>query len=686
MAMLSGILVFPGCKKENNNPPEDTYDLITSQVIGPAGGTIISDNVIVLFPPNALTSSTTIELYSSSTKNPYGEEGNSDVFWIKGLPDPLINPIKLSVKYKGSLTDQSYVCFGKYVIATSGQDTVLSEKLVLATDSSGFLQAMIPSGPLNNLKSIQYQGRYGIPFWSLSSYWYYQTDHFLIHFPGRFKNTGSVEALADGLEGAYDMLYAMGFRYEARTSWPVEVTVKYLGEEIWGQTDRSFPWTANSGYIEINSFIMPDKPLTKITGAHEFFHIVQDLYNYDEKYNWLQEASSVWFEEKFDVNPDLFVSDARNGHELEPFEGLQAGAEDNATHHGYGCSAVIKYLVGQYGDEIMKKIWEDCRDHSSHPIEAIKQATDPYVIWWMNFMRDYTLGEVYGDMSVAQAVFNDKFTISSDQDVFRSFERAYPDLSGYVYIVEPKSTTFNNATSLKLNLTGEGRAMYALIKTGETVSVIGYSVDQIIVNDLKGLQSSNSTIYVLVTNYMNTSPGYTATSTIKLDLTVQNTGYAYIKYFASQTDTVTVCQTSGPANFLIDASCILNSANNDFRVTRDSVWFENDYKWMELYYPIPAAGEIHTLQVDLNLQNLRKNPASTINWDPYIYQVRVYISDKNGQNDYYFDGNGNYSFNLIYDLNNSWPFASVYVTCKDVLNQGYECNSMVFTIGLFFDN
>jgi len=228
--------------------------------------------------------------------------------------------------------------------------------------------------------------------------------------------------------------------------------------------------------------------------------------------------------------------------------------------------------------------------------------------------------------------------------------------------------------------------MYALVKTGETVSVIGYSVDQIIVNDLKGLQSSNSTIYVLVTNYMNTSPGYTATSTIKLDLTVQNTGYAYIKYFASQTDTVTVCQTSGPANFLIDASCILNSANNDFRVTRDSVWFENDYKWMELYYPIPAAGEIHTLQVDLNLQNLRKNPASTINWDPYIYQVRVYISDKNGQNDYYFDGNGNYSFNLIYDLNNSWPFASVYVTCKDVLNQGYECNSMVFTIGLFFDN
>jgi len=49
------------------------------------------------------------------------------------------------------------------------------------------------------------------------------------------------------------------------------------------------------------------------------------------------------------------------------------------------------------------------------------------------------------------------------------------------------------------------------------------------------------------------------------------------------------------------------------------------------------------------------------------------------------DGSGNYSFDIVYDANAGWPFASVSVTVKDVLNQGWVCYSSVCWINLFPD-
>ena len=74
LVLISGILAFPGCKEDDNNPPGDTYQLVSSQVIGPGGGSIISDDVMIEFPSGALPGTETIELYSSSTENPFGVE------------------------------------------------------------------------------------------------------------------------------------------------------------------------------------------------------------------------------------------------------------------------------------------------------------------------------------------------------------------------------------------------------------------------------------------------------------------------------------------------------------------------------------------------------------------------------------------------------------------------------------
>lgn len=212
---------------------------------------------------------------------------------------------------------------------------------------------------------------------------------------------------------------------------------------------------------------------------------------------------------------------------------------------------------------------------------------------------------------------------------------------------------------------------------------IGYDVSHLVIPDLKGMQASGSILYIVVTNYLDTPPEFTATSSIKLDMTVVNSGHSYVNYFTSRTDPVSVCINSGVPNFLVDVNCVLTSPANDFRITKDSTWFNNEYKWMELYYPTPQGSEMRTLHANVVMQNLRKNPGSGVTWDPYIYQVMVYVSDKNGQNTIYMDGSGNYSFDIVYDQNNGWPFASVTVIVKDVLNQGWECSSTVCWINLF---
>jgi len=146
VALASWMMIMTSCKKDNNdNPPEDQYTLVASQLIGPAGGIISTNDVLLSIPANAVTYAVTLEIYSSTTENPFGDEGNSGVYWIKGLPDVLLSPVRLSVKYSGTLSDQSFIALGKYVIATSGADTTVSQDLLPATDSSGYLQAIIPA-------------------------------------------------------------------------------------------------------------------------------------------------------------------------------------------------------------------------------------------------------------------------------------------------------------------------------------------------------------------------------------------------------------------------------------------------------------------------------------------------------------------------------------------------------------
>jgi hypothetical protein len=255
-------------------------------------------------------------------------------------------------------------------------------------------------------------------------------------------------------------------------------------------------------------------------------------------------------------------------------------------------------------------------------------------------------------------------------------------------VIEPTNPSFKESDKLQLTLTGEGRSMYALKRTGSTVTSIGYHVDQLIISDLKGLKESNSLLYILVTNYQSTPPTYTGTSTMTLDALVTGGGSSnYLNYYESQFKTAAIGLDGTIPRFLIDVKSVITSPLPDFRVSVDSLdpWYQA--RWMELRYLLPTGSFSKSIQVTLTTKDLLKNPATTYNWDnPYISQIHVYISDKNGQKDYYYNYTETLTFTMEFDQNQASPFCNIDAEVKDPVNQWNSCTGVFFSLAVYWDH
>ena len=65
-------ILLAGCSKDNPAEPEEDPDLILTQDIGTAGGTISTDSLIVSIPPRAFDSAYAVKLFHGSVASPCG--------------------------------------------------------------------------------------------------------------------------------------------------------------------------------------------------------------------------------------------------------------------------------------------------------------------------------------------------------------------------------------------------------------------------------------------------------------------------------------------------------------------------------------------------------------------------------------------------------------------------------------
>ncbi|NOY58529.1 MAG: hypothetical protein GXO75_06305, partial [Calditrichaeota bacterium] len=471
-----------------------------------------------------------LKLYSLNGENPFGENSITELFKIEGLPITYSQPLFLQLKYQGSLANSSAIALGEELFIKSLGTTTTSFQMLSAKDSSGFLIVQLPvpqsssnqsgllknSQPKETTEPIKLQGITDFsPFLSSSG-------HFKISSTDKTVSLQDARALGDYLEDAFDTIKARGFQHESKRSWPVEITIKELANTVYGYAAYSM---FTGGYLEFNSKKITDHAEIRLTSGHEFFHLVQALYDNRNSYSkakfssdhfWLDEATAVWIEEKF-TDQANYVSPIRNGHEMAPIEGMEKGAETDAGNHGYGMSAVIKYLCNIYSEDILVEMYEQIFNGSS-AVDAIKSATEDPDLWYEKFLRQYVLGQIY-NVQLASWVGNKsgEFTISSKNDTLKNFSGSYPDLSAKLYQVKLIYSDIDSSAKLAFSANGGKNEITVFKYKSGSIEYVDNHAEKLTIPDVRKIKDEGWNLFVLVTNSKSVSP-YTSTSDINLEI------------------------------------------------------------------------------------------------------------------------------------------------------------------------
>ncbi len=224
----------------------------------------------------------------------------------------------------------------------------------------------------------------------------YESEHFLIHGPSMSYYDKVKDEIAPGLEYAYRILNN-GLKLDL-SKVPNPVNVYLVEPTIFnGLTNCigmaiSIPFM--DSYIDINIDELDKEALTKkklwAAVGHEFFHVVQRNY-LSFSNTFLQEATSVWFENKVDMDgiwkDDSYSSDvALVNRNFLPY-GLTStyvGTKDTVfsvphftidteANLGYGASTFLDYITDCTSPQIIKTIFENVKVGQSN-IDAIDNA------------------------------------------------------------------------------------------------------------------------------------------------------------------------------------------------------------------------------------------------------------------------------------------------------------------------
>jgi len=146
MALL--ILVL-GCSKKDEEvkPVIDDKDPppVTSitKTIGNTGGAIELDSFAIFIPSGAFSEDVSLELSVVKDPVPYPQPAVTSLYKLKGLPVQFDKPIRLSLKYKGTLQDDYYIAHGYEETLPFTDTTFFSYHLLDCLDSAGYLTGEI---------------------------------------------------------------------------------------------------------------------------------------------------------------------------------------------------------------------------------------------------------------------------------------------------------------------------------------------------------------------------------------------------------------------------------------------------------------------------------------------------------------------------------------------------------------
>ncbi len=354
------IFLTSGCDINDILNDEDNNTVDEKAVeIDAKGGTITNKDLTITIPAGAFLESANITVSVFPTNNS-SQDIVTETYSIEGLPDNINKPIKIELKYSGNLKEENFLVIQEPVFIESLDTVVEESNYQAATIQNGSLVGEFSKMNISPNKTIGKRsynnsvlGNSIFRIFGISNQKSYVTanNHFIIIYNASKDNLGSISNLGQYLEDAYSKIESLGFSFSKRTSWPIKVQIEDLASNVYGYHCTSL-WGINSYYLKFNRINLNSSTKLKTTAIHEFFHFAQYVYDSRNVYSrakfksnqhWFNEACSVWSEEL--VAGSGYISDVRTSNTLtKPFEGLHTGSIGDATYHGYGMAAFVKYI------------------------------------------------------------------------------------------------------------------------------------------------------------------------------------------------------------------------------------------------------------------------------------------------------------------------------------------------------
>ncbi|NOX17720.1 MAG: hypothetical protein GXO87_05495 [Chlorobi bacterium] len=521
---------------QDDNPPD-----ANTVSVGVDGGEINVDDFSIVIPPGAFQQTANLKVYQSNVAIP-GEDVVTSVYSIEGLPDNYSLPIDVSIKLSNAVSGETYLALQGEAFVPSLNEVDPSYSYFKAAVSGDTIKGQIPamSGNKTNSSSAKLSdnakspaGIFSLHIFGCSNKRTYTTDnnHFKITYDVSKDNPTDITNLGTYLETAYSKIKSIGFDLGKRTNWPVSVSIAVLGNAHGLFTPSR--WSKNDGYLRFDRSGLSDQELMKTSAIHEFFHLVQYLYDsrgafrqgsFAPDHYWFNEACSVW-SEKLVASAD-YVSSNWLANQLRPFNGLQAGASDNPEKHGYGMASFIEYLTNDYGKSVLVDIYEKILAQR-HVIDAINNSVN-YNLYLDcgRFFKRYSQGLVFPDFGPGNLsqIVEDEFDITSAGDTLKTFTANYKDLSAKVYLVKLQNPDFQTDDSLEISI-DQNLCNITVFKypSPGNVSVIAEGEKSCVIPDIKGLRDQHKQLYVMVTNSNFISNNYQPSNLdIKLTMRVKS--------------------------------------------------------------------------------------------------------------------------------------------------------------------
>ncbi len=546
LLILLMVLAVRCSKKKSTQPePEPDYTILATQTIGSEGDTLVISDFSLIVPPGAFASNAALKLYASSTDKPFANNGVTRTFRLEGLPAEYSEPLQVSIKYQGTLTNESFIAVGKSKYIVSADTLLTSYRLFSATDSSGYLLSELPA---RTAAEVTYNAHHFYarpkdnPDENIIEYILGITDESTYHRPGGHFNItcptdllDQVQNLAIYLDAAYDTAVAMGFGNVATEKLPrvsVHPLLPRSGCGYYYYCLGRFLEDPREGYFEFNqdSLAQPSLlPQMRITAGREFFRFVLTLCDMSiipfpvenipghvwldvPRRFWLHEAVVRWSEEKFTEDSNHIPSGFGGHIVLLGFnESLLSPPGYPLSTFGAGMTPVLKFLVSRYGQGFLVNICKEMGPEKNPIDEIIKGISDPEYIWLPYFFKEYVSGKIYG---VTSGVFLKNkwgaFDIKSKSDTLKTFSEYYGELAAHIFVINLDYPAIDSSAKIRLQLSSKDVSSdYITILVfqleNDTLSYLGQGRD-IVVEQLRELTDQGSDLLAVVVNSFSEPP------------------------------------------------------------------------------------------------------------------------------------------------------------------------------------